>query len=187
MAKDKSLLRAVILQLRGLSVREIAKRLNVSKSSVALVLKSEPTLPAPETPEPAIVETQEPVESAPVSEAPSAEIFPEAPPVNPFKVPANPLDGLAALLSAGANATRPEPPAVVPVSVAEPVEPQAADPANDDERPIDWNEEQRTDLWPRSPGRIRFLLKFESPRQTQARITNDKVRAWLQRGYSPRV
>lgn len=43
-------------------------------------------------------------------------------------------------------------------------------------RPIDWDEEARTDLPQRSPERIQHLLKFENHQQTLARITNDLQR-----------
>lgn len=42
--------------------------------------------------------------------------------------------------------------------------------------PIDWDAEQRTDLPMRSPERIQYLLKFETPQQTLARIANDLSR-----------
>jgi hypothetical protein len=43
-------------------------------------------------------------------------------------------------------------------------------------RPIDWAEEQRTDLPQRTRQRIRFLLMHETERQTKARIENDRAR-----------
>ncbi|MGA7221596.1 MAG: hypothetical protein WBX16_01960 [Candidatus Acidiferrales bacterium] len=51
-----------------------------------------------------------------------------------------------------------------------------AAPAHESTRPIDWNEEQRTDLPQRSPERIEHLLKYETPKQTADRITNDLQR-----------
>jgi hypothetical protein len=41
---------------------------------------------------------------------------------------------------------------------------------------LNWNEEARTDLPPRSPEQIRRLLEFETEGQTQARILNDHAR-----------
>jgi hypothetical protein len=45
-----------------------------------------------------------------------------------------------------------------------------------DRRPIDWDEEKRTDLPQRSSGRIQFLLQHETAAQTQDRIQNDIAR-----------
>lgn len=45
-----------------------------------------------------------------------------------------------------------------------------------DRRPIDWDEEKRTDLPQRSSGRIQFLLQYETAAQTQDRIQNDIAR-----------
>lgn len=47
---------------------------------------------------------------------------------------------------------------------------------------INWNEEQRIDLPPRSPEMIQRLLQFESPERTAARIRNDCLRYRRQRG-----
>ena len=47
---------------------------------------------------------------------------------------------------------------------------------DEDLRPVDWNEESRDDLPPRSPRRIRFLIPQESELQRIARIRNDKIR-----------
>lgn len=41
---------------------------------------------------------------------------------------------------------------------------------------LNWDEEARTDLPPRSPEQIRRLLEFETEAQTQARILNDHAR-----------
>jgi hypothetical protein len=47
---------------------------------------------------------------------------------------------------------------------------------------IDWDgEERRTDLPPRSPERIRFLLQYENEIQRDARIVNDRQRYANQR------
>jgi hypothetical protein len=63
------------------------------------------------------------------------------------------------------------------------IPPMAIGPTPDpDLRPIDWDEEARTDLSPRTPGRIQFLLRFETPAQIQARILNDGVRYRNRRG-----
>jgi hypothetical protein len=61
-----------------------------------------------------------------------------------------------------------------PVPMAGMVE--APEPLNPDERPIEFDEERRTDLSPRAPGRIAFLLRHETPAQTKARIENDWMR-----------
>jgi hypothetical protein len=50
--------------------------------------------------------------------------------------------------------------------------------------PINWQDEARVDLPPRTPARIAFLLKFETPAQTAARIDNDRARFRIQRGSS---
>jgi hypothetical protein len=51
----------------------------------------------------------------------------------------------------------------------------------DDHRAIDWDEEKRTDLFPRNRRRIKYLLQFETAEQTQARILSDQMRfAWTQ-------
>jgi hypothetical protein len=62
---------------------------------------------------------------------------------------------------------------VIPVPAEESV--------NEDERPIDWDEEKRTDLPQRSIKRIAFLLKHETMAQTQERIFNDQTRYRLRR------
>jgi|ERR1700691_3685452 len=49
--------------------------------------------------------------------------------------------------------------------------------SEEDRRPVDWDEEQRLDLPQRSPGRIEFLLQYETEAQRKARIANDHGRA----------
>jgi hypothetical protein len=43
-------------------------------------------------------------------------------------------------------------------------------------QPVDWDEEARIDLPPRTVERIQFLLTLETPEQTAVRIQNDKMR-----------
>ena len=106
----------------------------------------------------------------------TADVFVEPPGANTPWAP--PLE----LLQPGNAVTLPAKPVVVyePVAVPEPT--KAAEPTNPDELPIDWREEQRTDLPPRTPGRIAYLLRYESPAQTKARITNDYLRVANRRG-----
>ena len=59
--------------------------------------------------------------------------------------------------------------------------PVVSDPNDLNMRPIDWTEEQRTDLPMRTPARIQYLLKFETMEQTRARIENDARRYRHQR------
>lgn len=59
--------------------------------------------------------------------------------------------------------------------------PVVSDPNDPNMRPIDWTEEQRTDLPMRTPARIQYLLKFETMEQTRARIENDARRYRHQR------
>ena len=68
---------------------------------------------------------------------------------------------------------QPMPKKIVPIVVS--------DPSNPDQRPIDWDDEQRTDLPMRTSNRIQFLLKYETTEQTQARIVNDGLRYRHQR------
>ena len=94
-------------------------------------------------------------------------------------VPWAELDGL---LQPGEAVSVPE--IVEPEPVAAVVDPTPAPtPKPDyDHRPIDWREETRTDLPPRTPGRIAYLLRFETPAQIQARILNDGARYRNRRG-----
>ena len=55
---------------------------------------------------------------------------------------------------------------------------------DDDQRPIDWAEESRTDLRPRTPERIQYLLTVETEAQTRERIINDKIRFDNRRGLA---
>jgi hypothetical protein len=58
--------------------------------------------------------------------------------------------------------------------------------SEEDRRPVDWDEEQRLDLPQRSPGRIEFLLQYETEAQRKARIANDHGRALTGRGVVQR-
>jgi hypothetical protein len=79
------------------------------------------------------------------------------------------FEGLQALVGMGPKARAVESDAVslpaTPVDIAPPPEPVP-----------NWDEEARTDLPPRTPEQIQWLLKFETPEQTQKRIENDKSR-----------
>jgi len=74
------------------------------------------------------------------------------------------------LLAPGIKANPP----VVSAPVAAALIADDADP--DDMRPIDAAEEADTTRPPNSPGRVRFLLKFETEAQRDARIRVDKLR-----------
>jgi len=175
-SKPFNFVEAVMLKLKGLSCRKIAERLDVSKSTVERKLsasKQEPTvMPAPGIQEPPAAVARVDASAEPV---PTREV--------PIDEPKHPLHGLDALLTPGAKVSLPEPPAVVPVAKAEPVEPQAAI-DNPDTRPIDWDEEAQTNLPTRTPRRIAFLLRHESTEQTKRRITNDLLRYRYAKGYA---
>jgi Homeodomain-like domain-containing protein len=68
-----------------------------------------------------------------------------------------------------------------PTPVVQPEVEPTPGPVNSDTRPIDWDEERRTDLPLRTPERIQFLLQFETSAQTHARILNDQGRYRSQR------
>lgn len=54
---------------------------------------------------------------------------------------------------------------ITPMDIAPPPEPVP-----------DWTEEALSDLPPRTPGQVQWLLKFETMEQTLARIKNDQLR-----------
>ena len=120
------------------------------------------------------VRLPEPV-AAPVT--PSKPLDPPNPQALPV-VPEDVLSGIAGLDRPGSAAIMPAPRIVEPVTITAP-EPE---PENPDMRLIDRAEEARTDLPPRSPGRIAFLLKHETREQTTARNLNDSVRYRNRRG-----
>ena len=174
---------AAMLRLNGASYRDIARKFNVSKSFVHAQIHDwiapkpvEAATPAPEK-----------IEAAPtVTPAPTL-LAPEPKPSLWMKLEAMVAPGLKAILP---TPVVEEPPVVeetqpvvtesVPTLAAP--EPPAWD---DDTRPIDPVEEARVDLPVRSPGRIRYLLKFESPAQTKARIENDRARYLWERAGQP--
>jgi hypothetical protein len=101
----------------------------------------------------------------------------------------NIFDALKSLVTGGTAPTE-TPTQLASPAVPEPVSAVATIPApavdlNDDERPIDWDEEKRTDLPQRSIKRIAFLLKHETMAQTQERIFNDQTRHLLRRPHVP--
>jgi hypothetical protein len=91
--------------------------------------------------------------------------------LNPAPVPTCPACGQP-LPPTVANAPVVAPAAIVPSG---PVD------YSDNTRPIDWEEEARTDLPMRTQKRIAYLLKFETAEQTQARILSDQMRYRYQR------
>jgi len=158
-----SLVKLTLLKLQGQSLKEIARALGISKSTVARALKSESVVPAPTT------------EQEHLAEIAQVPVVPEAPIEIPPEVPVHPVQRLAALLAPGPEA-KPAQPVVEPGTVGQ---------VDDDERPVDWAEEERVDLPTRTPGRIRSLLQHESPEQTRQRLVNDKLRYFHQHGLPP--
>jgi hypothetical protein len=125
---------------------------------------------APKVAEPTTVSVQETTANPPGVADLTPIVAPETAPVIdvPLIVSRIPWRALDSLLRPGPRAMKP----VEPVVKAAPV---VAEPIPTTE-PINWSEELRTDLPPRSPQHIARLLEFETPEQTRDRIQNDRAR-----------
>jgi hypothetical protein len=167
------LFEALRLHREGEGYRKIARRMkNVSYETVRKQILDY---------EARFGERKPPVPIATVKEAETPSIKPE-PTEQPESSISPALQGaLQSLLSPGVGTIPPAPPvdcervpAEETVTLPEP---------DRSAEPIDWSEEARTDLPPRSPARIQFLLQYESEEQTRARIRNDKIRYMNQHGF----